>query len=368
MSTPFMGLILPVPTVTPGPTYATENNTALTLVDSHDHSTGKGTPIPSNGISLNADLPFNNNNATLLRSTRYTDQGSALALVTDVGCMYIASGNLYYNNGIGQAIQLTAGAALNATSIGGIGGDYGTSTASLFYTSASSTFTFWSNANISASLDGGPITIRENILNANGITISSPTSLAANYGLQLPTALPAALSFLTLDTSGNIAAPGYIDGVTLSLVSGVFKVADSGVNTTQIATNAVTPAKLSAPNLVYGSTTGAGSGPPSGGFSNITSVSIAISGVRPVAVSVQWDGVSVANAANIDTAASTTFKITGTLGDVEVFSVTPGRVPPGGFFCIDNPITTPQTVTYTLSYSSAGSVTYSYIRLVAYEL
>ena len=40
-----MGLVLPTPGERLGPTWATDLNTALTLVDSHDHSSGKGIQI-----------------------------------------------------------------------------------------------------------------------------------------------------------------------------------------------------------------------------------------------------------------------------------------------------------------------------------
>lgn len=45
MATPDMGLDLPVPGVTTGPTWANKLNAALTTVDSHDHSSGKGAPV-----------------------------------------------------------------------------------------------------------------------------------------------------------------------------------------------------------------------------------------------------------------------------------------------------------------------------------
>lgn len=40
-----MGLLLPTVSVTPGPTYATMNNTAFTTIDSHTHAPGFGAPV-----------------------------------------------------------------------------------------------------------------------------------------------------------------------------------------------------------------------------------------------------------------------------------------------------------------------------------
>lgn len=241
-------MVLPIPTVTLGPLYAYENNQAFIVIDNHDHSPGKGLPVPSNGVNINGDFPFNGFNAAFLRSTRFSDQVAPLSLPLDVTSLYTVGGNLYYNNGIGQQIQLTAGAALNATSIGGIGGDYATSTASEFYTSSDSTFTFWSAVNTSAALDSGSITIRpDNVPNAFGITISAPISLSADYGLTLPNALPGSgTKFLTVDSSGNIADVYDVDNSTLQVVSNTIQVVPQGITATQIANNTITQQQLAA--------------------------------------------------------------------------------------------------------------------------
>lgn len=201
-TTPNMGMLLPVPTVTPGPTYASENNDAFEVVDSHDHSSGKGVPVPSDGININADLSFNNFNATTLRSVRFTSQGSPLSLPADLSCLYVSMGNLFYNNQLGQQVQITSGAAIDATSIGGIGGDYATSTALEFYTTFTRTFTFWSANNVPANLDAGSVTIREVTTSPHGLTLASPTGLAADYTITMPPALPASTASLVVSPSG----------------------------------------------------------------------------------------------------------------------------------------------------------------------
>lgn len=204
-TTPNMLLLLPIPTVTIGPTYASENNIAFATIDSHDHTTGKGVPIPSNGLNINNDLPFNGFNATQFRSVRFTSQSAPLSLPADLSSLYVSQGNLFYNNSTGQQVQITSGAALDATSIGGIGGDYATSTALEFYTSLSSTFTFWSANNVPANIDTGAITIRQVTTSPHGITIQSPNSLAANYSLTLPGALPPSSAAVTVNSSGQLS-------------------------------------------------------------------------------------------------------------------------------------------------------------------
>lgn len=207
-----MGLLLPDPTITPGPTYASENNDAFVLIDDHDHTLGKGLPIPSGALNINADLPFNNFNAITLRAARFTSQSAVLSTPSDINQVYVVNGNLFYNNQLGQPVQITSGAAIDATSIGGIGGDYATSTALVFYTSADKTFTFWSNTNTPASIDSGPVTFRNNTLNSFGITFAPNAAIASNYQITWPAALPSTSEGLSIDPSGNITYSGQSSG------------------------------------------------------------------------------------------------------------------------------------------------------------
>jgi hypothetical protein len=117
-----MGLVLPTVSVTPGPLYATENNTALTSIDSHDHTSGKGLQVPTAGLNINADLPFAGFNATALRSTRFNSQSATLATGSDLNCLYVVNGNLYYNNASGVAVQVTAGTGVSVSgaTVGGV--------------------------------------------------------------------------------------------------------------------------------------------------------------------------------------------------------------------------------------------------------
>jgi hypothetical protein len=60
-------------------------------------------------------LPFAGFNATGLRSLRLNSQSAALSGGSDLGCLSVVNGNLYYNNGTGVAVQVTAGNVLNST-------------------------------------------------------------------------------------------------------------------------------------------------------------------------------------------------------------------------------------------------------------
>lgn len=237
-------MLLPTVSSTPGPLYASENNQAFLVIDNHNHTPGNGVPVPTAGININADLSFNSYNATLLRSTRFAIQSLVLSTAFDVACLYSVSGNLYYNNGIGQPIQLTVGAALNAASIGGIGGDYSTSTASVFYTSLDTTFTFWSAPNTSASIDGGPLTIRNKTSGSFGVTLNANATLSSNFGLTFFPSLPVSTKILTVDASGNIGDVYDVDNSTLQIVSNTIQVAPMGITATQIANSTITSAQI----------------------------------------------------------------------------------------------------------------------------
>jgi len=230
-TTPNMNLILPVPSVEPGPTYATEINTAFDSIDSHTHVAGAGALIPTAGLNINANLPLNGYSATTVKSIRCTDQTTALVAAADIGCMYNVGGNMYWNNASGTAIQLTAGSSLNAASIGGIGGDYITSGASMYYTSASATFFLTSSANTPANLSAATVKIAEAITSPNTISLKSPSSLAASYNVTFPAAVPAASQVVVMSSTGSLS------------------VATGGVGTTDLAAGAVTAAKLASDSV-----------------------------------------------------------------------------------------------------------------------
>ena len=249
-TTVYMNLALPVPGSTAGPTYASMLNAALTALDAHDHGPSKGVPVRASGLYVDSALGFGGFDATALRSTRFTSQAAPLSLPTDLSCLYASGGELYYNDGIGNQIQLTSGGALNAASIGGIGGDYATSPgASLFYTSASSLFSHESAAGVKANVAHGPIFLYEPVASGKYARLKVPTGLAANYDLTLPAALPASTKIVTLDNTGAVAAVYDVDGATLEVAANALRVKDGGIVTAKIADLNVTTAKIAALNV-----------------------------------------------------------------------------------------------------------------------
>lgn len=241
--TPYMSLELPVPTVTIGPDYAEQNNAAFTLVDSHTHVPGQGLPVPSAGLNIDADLPFNSLNATLLRSSRFVSQASPLAEVTDLACLYTVDGELYYNDVLGNQVRITVSGAVDSSGSGSISG-MGATTAAATYAAINSTFSFTSDTNTPAKLNVGPITVGRNAANPFTVTISPSASQASNYNLTLPIALPAATSLMVCDSSGQLSAPYTFDNSTVEVSANQVQLKALGVSTAKIAAGAVTRAKL----------------------------------------------------------------------------------------------------------------------------
>lgn len=115
-TTPNMSLILPVPTVTNGPEWATNVNTAFDVVDTHEHTPGKGVAVPSAGININADLEFNTFRAVEVKAIKHEVQTAALTGTINTNSIYVVNGDLYFNDGNGTIIQMTSGGSISTPS------------------------------------------------------------------------------------------------------------------------------------------------------------------------------------------------------------------------------------------------------------
>lgn len=211
----YMEMPLPVPTVQIGPDYAVNINSSLTIVDQHDHSTGKGVPINPSGLNINSDLAFGNNNLTGVRSTRYQTQASPISLGTDLGCTYVSGVDLYFNDRNGNQIRLTAsgGVAGSPGSIGNL-----TSPASVTYISNTQTYIFQASTATPGNIDCGYIILRENVANGSGITFKPSASIASDYEVTWPASLPASTALpkiMTINNSGQIAYNYQIDNSSI---------------------------------------------------------------------------------------------------------------------------------------------------------
>lgn len=237
VTSPNMGLPVPVVGQEPGPQWATDLNNCMAVIDAHSHTPGSGVAITPAALNINADLPLNTNNITQARTLRFSPQSATLSLASDIGCLYEVTNDLWYNDGAGNQVRLTQSGSIvgSAGSITGLP----SGTAGASYSGVSSTFVWQSATGIAANMDFGSATFRNLSPNSTfGATLSAPAGLGSNYALTLP-ALPISTRVMSLDSSGNMAAG----------VAGVVITADIGnqqVTTATIADGNVTPAKLSA--------------------------------------------------------------------------------------------------------------------------
>lgn len=113
--TMYMEIEKPTPGVTSGPEWAQMLNAAFDKIDMHDHSTGSGKKVTQSGINITDDFELNSNSIKEVKSVDLESQGGALAGSNRV---YAQSGDLYYKDGSGAAVQITSGGAV-ASSISG---------------------------------------------------------------------------------------------------------------------------------------------------------------------------------------------------------------------------------------------------------
>lgn len=240
--TPSASMSLPVPVVgvAPGPEYASLINSCLTIIDAHTHASGDGVQITPAGLNINDDLEFNANDLTGARSLRLYANAAVLGAVTDVGCLYRAGVDLYFNDGNSNQIRLTQSGSISGTT-GSITGLVAPATAT--YVPASSKFVWQSAVNTSAIMDAGSVIIRNASAASYGLTLQAPLAMGADSTIVLP-ALPASQKFLTLDASGNMVATWAADASTIEVVANSVRVKDLGITAAKLAADSVTTVKI----------------------------------------------------------------------------------------------------------------------------
>lgn len=141
-----MDLQLPVVGQEPGPTWATDINTALTVVDGHTHTgagNDDGAQIPTAGININADLNFNSYRALGLKGALLTPQGSTPTSAAGQLHTINNSGyaDLYFHSGTGGIIPIVQNGSVLANS-NGFAGTYAAN-AQAYYNVGDTTFAFY---------------------------------------------------------------------------------------------------------------------------------------------------------------------------------------------------------------------------------
>jgi hypothetical protein len=127
---PNMGLTLPQPGTTtggsPNYTYATEITADLSLIDTHNHTSGQGVRVPTAGLNINADLAMGGfsltgaNNITATGAVTLSGSGTALSITNNatvsgtltVGTLSLGTLTL---TGAGTALTVNNNALISGT-------------------------------------------------------------------------------------------------------------------------------------------------------------------------------------------------------------------------------------------------------------
>lgn len=235
-TTTHMSLQLPTVSVTLGPTWATYLNTALETIDSHDHSSGKGTRVTPAGLNINADLEMNGNDLTEVRSIRLENHSGSLVGASDLGAVYAYAGNLYYNNSSGTPIQLTSGGGLNSA---GLVANVHTQTV------VAGTHTIQANDTY--------VTLKVNTTAARTINLPAISGVTqGRYYIFQDISGQSETNPITLVRNGSDTIEGAGANFTLSLDNGVWWIESDGVSNWKVTR--ATPDFLTKDSLTLGST------------------------------------------------------------------------------------------------------------------
>jgi hypothetical protein len=126
-----------------GPGWATALNNSLDAIDAHDHTSNKGARITPAALNINADLEFNENQLTEVKGIVLSTSNASS---TNAAVYANSSGNLFWRNSSGVAVQITDGSSVKsgAGSIDNMGTDAGNQ-AGAAYSDTSKSFSFFTD-------------------------------------------------------------------------------------------------------------------------------------------------------------------------------------------------------------------------------
>ncbi len=229
-----MSLIIPGVGSEAGPTYASDINSSLQLIDQHDHSPGYGVQITPVGLNINTDLTFAGNQATNVKAILFTNQAS----LATVNALYTIGGELWYNDPT-NPVQITSAGGVNATSSGISSG----TASAAFSGSGPYTLVINSAANTPASTQMGSVLLGNNTALSKFLTLQPPLAMAADYNVTLPP-LATGTQYMTLGTSGSTATMGSVATIPGSVLT------SGTVTTTQIASATILTGNIASATII----------------------------------------------------------------------------------------------------------------------
>lgn len=215
---PNMNIILPTLRQDSGQ-WDNKLNAALTLVDAHDHTSGKGPRVPTAGININADLAFGGFGPTGLGKAAFN---AVTPLAAGSKTLFVSSSDneLYWRSNGGTNVKLTSGSTVNISLVGGIAGDYSSVGAEVAYDDANNRYTFKQQGSPKpwARIASGPVRIYEfNTTDTVYVELAVDAALAASYTLTLPAALPGSTLLCQVSSAGVVSFSNTIaTGITLT--------------------------------------------------------------------------------------------------------------------------------------------------------
>jgi hypothetical protein len=228
VTTTNMGLVLPVPGSTPGPTWASQLVTALTSIDAHDHTPGKGVPIPSAAINWNNNPDLGG--SSILNPFRVQFFGGAPGVALD---LYTNGADLFFLDGSSRPVQLTSSGGVNVSGTArGINGQYATDPThpSVVYATGSGEYVFTTNGSTLGALKFAKVKMGVQAL-AGNLTITDndqvnillvDTTANRTITLPVPSSASAGRIFTVVDsTGGAMAHPITVQRQTSGLISGL---------------------------------------------------------------------------------------------------------------------------------------------------
>lgn len=258
MTTFFMNLTLPTPKVTASSTWATNLNTLLTSIDSHSHVSGQGQRITSAGIGIDATLNLSGFSTTSVKSMRLQDYPD-----TTINTISVLNGDLYFEDGSSNTVQMTSGGTLAvAAGVGILYGDYASSGATVYYTDSTLSYTLEDSGNDPASISVKDIentATSSATITAAALTANSTASLQV-LNITNNSTISGAASF-TGNTSGRGIIPvGAVVGLAsnltgVSLPSSFLELNGQTVSDAASPMNGVVLPNISNSNFLMGSTT-----------------------------------------------------------------------------------------------------------------
>jgi hypothetical protein len=175
--------------------------------DAHDHSAGKGAPVQTAGIDINADLTFDSLYAPV--NLHRITFASIVALSSSNKSLFVntADNELYWRSNAGVNVKLTSGSTLNvAAFVGGIGGDYAAVSAALNFDDANNRYTHRGAAGTNwARIASGDLRLFETgTTDTVFVGLAAPAALGGSYTLTMPTALPVSTLLMQMSSGGVI--------------------------------------------------------------------------------------------------------------------------------------------------------------------